>query len=294
MSKSLKCKVCNSNEITNYCIENYHQIYLCTKCNLLFTNIKNALELWGHPHENLEDEYLRNFKRYSITNKFFLKLIIKLFGYTRDLLHLDVGCAHGDFIKYCNQKGIASVGIDTSKIAIKYAKKELNLNNVFNEDLEEHLQKKKSYNVVTSFNVLEHVNNPKLFVNQIFNATKKNGLCILRIPNSTFHKNVNYLTNLLSIKSLNKSVLAVIPPIHLSCFSKKNLMILFSDCGFKKIVVKPSPLSNASYVTLKNPYFQKFLNISIKKSISLLVWTVYYLSFSSIVLAPTIYVIAKK
>ena len=294
MSKSLRCKVCDSIEVTTFCIENYHQIYLCSKCNLLFTNIKNALELWGHPNENLKDEYLRNFSRYSKTNKFFLRLIVKLFGFNSDISHLDVGCAHGDFIKYCNKKGIDSVGIDTSKIAIKYAKKELNLNNVFHEDLKKHLLRKKSYNVVTSFNVLEHVNNPKVFVKQMFNATKKNGYCIVRIPNSSFNKNVNYLTNLLSIQSLNKSVLAVIPPIHLSCFSKKNLMILFSDSGFKKIVVKPSPLSSASYITLKNTFFHNLLNISINKAVSLLSWIVYYTSFSSIVLAPTIYVIAKK
>tara|TARA_Y200000002_G_scaffold287444_1_gene241569 strand:+ start:1316 stop:2194 length:879 start_codon:yes stop_codon:yes gene_type:complete len=292
MNKILKCKVCDGIKVTLHSLENGYPIYLCSKCDLLFTVIKNASETWGH--EDLVTEHLRSLNRYSKTHKFFAKLIFKLKKHSKTISHLDVGCAHGDFIKFCNMMGINSTGIDISHRSVSYAKKVLKLNNVFNEDLDGHLDRKKSYDVVTSFNVLEHVSDPKLFVSKLFKATSDNGYSIVRIPNSSFHKNINYLTNKLSIKALNKSVLAVTPPIHLSCFSKKNLKILFTNSGYKKITIKPSPLSNAPHADFKNKFFHKFFNLSIHIFVSFLSWTTYAISFGKIMIAPTIYVVAKK
>src|SRR6266404_6013916 len=91
---------------------------------------------------------------------------------------LDVGCGVGCFSKYV--KG-SFTGLDFNPAAQKIAEK-ANLN-VICQSLEEHLVECSGrYSAVCAFQVLEHVPDPKAFLNGCLRALRPEGLLVLSVP----------------------------------------------------------------------------------------------------------------
>jgi len=122
-------------------------------------------------------------------------------------LILDIGCGTGLFSKYLPKKNHFT-GIELSEDACKEGAK--NNIKILNEKIEEHvINNKNRYDVVSSFQVLEHINNPLEFIQNSLVALKKGGLFIFAVPN-----NESYLKNSPNYKYN-------LPPHHLILWKKK-------------------------------------------------------------------------
>lgn len=96
---------------------------------------------------------------------------------------LDVGCGLGFFLKVCDELSFDTYGIDGSEYAISQAK------NITKAKLSASDLSKKDFpfadnffDIVTSFDVLEHLENDEIFFREIKRVLKKNGIAIISTP----------------------------------------------------------------------------------------------------------------
>ncbi|PAF43794.1 methyltransferase domain-containing protein [Helicobacter sp. 11S03491-1] len=121
---------------------------------------------------------------------------------------LEVGCGKGAFAKYLPTKDYT--GLEFSTQAKKMAAKEgICIENI---SIEEYAQThQNNFDVVCSFQVLEHVSDPGSFLQSKLEVLKKGGLMIIAIPSEdSFAK--DWVNNILNM-----------PPHHVSRFSDRCL-----------------------------------------------------------------------
>lgn len=92
---------------------------------------------------------------------------------------LDAG---GSFLKFLEDLGFETFGVEISTDACSFAKKRYGLN-VFNGTIEEANFKSNSFDAVTCFDVLEHVEHPFSTLKEIHRVLKDNGILLLVVPN---------------------------------------------------------------------------------------------------------------
>jgi 2-polyprenyl-3-methyl-5-hydroxy-6-metoxy-1,4-benzoquinol methylase len=148
---------------------------------------------------------------------------------------LEVGCGTGNFIQELQNKGIEAYGLELNKEAIKTCL-EKNLK-VYYELLEEHIKKHTGeYDVVCSFQVLEHVKDPKSFIEGCISAAKKGGKIILGVPN-----NNPYIFKRDKYHTLN------MPPHHMGLWSAEAFAKLPDFFNIKALDVIIEPLFSKRY-----------------------------------------------
>jgi SAM-dependent methyltransferase len=96
---------------------------------------------------------------------------------------LDVGCATGLFLAEMQRTGRWDVmGIEPSGVAASYAKERFGLQ-IFHGPLEEFHVENKKFDVITLWNVLEHLHTPIQALRRITKFLRPNGWAIITIPN---------------------------------------------------------------------------------------------------------------
>lgn len=141
---------------------------------------------------------------------------------------LEVGCGTGAFLNIAREHGITCDGIEFNSRAICIAQsrglnvEKLSLEDVFNRG--------QRYDAVCAFQVLEHVPNPKEFLEQLISLLNPRGTLILAIPNGD-----SYLR-------LQQSLLDC-PPHHLTQWTRSALLYLprLFPISLERLI--PEPLS---------------------------------------------------
>ncbi|MDI6903797.1 MAG: class I SAM-dependent methyltransferase [Methanocellales archaeon] len=143
---------------------------------------------------------------------------------------LDLGCGSGILGEFLNKRN-KYVGLDINKNYLK---------NLHFKGIEgilgvvEHLPfADKVFDVVICAEVLEHVFNPKIVLENIHKILKRNGKVIVSVPNVAYW---DYRKELLFGRfPENKS--EVYPPEHIRFFTKDDIMQLMANSGFRCIKV---------------------------------------------------------
>ena len=120
---------------------------------------------------------------------------------------LDLGCGGGLLAESLANYGENIVAIDSSEDLIKMAKKralEKNIKiNYKTSTIEKLAKNKNKFDIIISLEVIEHVNDYKLFLNNIFKCLNKNGIVII----STINRNIfSYITTILFAEKILKIV----------------------------------------------------------------------------------------
>ena len=101
---------------------------------------------------------------------------------------LDFGCGSGYGTKILAKQAKSAMGIDISAEAINYATKNYSSKNLDFKTIDQ-LKKedlKETFDVITSFQVIEHVLNDKEYIETILSLLKPGGLLILTTPNKEY------------------------------------------------------------------------------------------------------------
>jgi len=198
----------------------------CKRCGLVFTNPrpdrKEILKQYDSEHYRssiipknnyiLRREIDADIRKISFLERFKKKGRL-----------LDVGCAQGFFIYIARMKGFKVYGVETSKRTSSFAKNTLKLD-VFNMSFEKAKLKENYFDVITAFNLIEHLENPLGFLKKCYSLLKKHGILVIATP---------------SLDSLHFKILgkrwecASDPAQHLYLFNKKTLSMLAKKAGFK-------------------------------------------------------------
>ena len=118
---------------------------------------------------------------------------------------LDLGCGGGILSESLAKKGAKVTALDTSRSLIKLAQKralekKLTINYQVGE-ISSLKNKKNKFDIIISLEVIEHVANYKIFLEDIFSCLSKNGIIIISTINRNFFSYIS--TILVAEKILN-------------------------------------------------------------------------------------------
>lgn len=219
---------CNSSVKATDIILEQGYLERCTECNQLFSqcttidfnssmeefNISNGT--WPPP------ENVNSLER---STKKTLQNITNLTGQKLSQLKLlDVGCSNGAFIFTANKLGIQCEGIEPAKEAALAAQK-AGLK-VCHGYLEEVGLQKESYDIITLFEVIEHLKNPVKLLNECNRLLKNDGIMVIRTANTD-----SWTVKLLKGKWHYFNISG--HGGHISFFCKKSMTAIAMKTGFK-------------------------------------------------------------
>lgn len=123
-------------------------------------------------------------KKEDIITRIYFPGAIKTEGFKKGDSVLDVGCATGNFLKLCDNFGLKTYGIDISAKWLEKAKTNT-IAKLKYWDLNTHEQPfpGTKFNLITAFDVIEHLDSPSNFVKNAYNQLKPGGKIIITTPN---------------------------------------------------------------------------------------------------------------
>ena len=148
---------------------------------------------------------------------------------------LDIGCGSGIFLESLKDITVNIYGAEFNPSAIKQCQ-EKGIN-TFTQDIKEISQTHTNYfDVVTYFQVLEHISDVKSFIDNSLKVLKPNGKLVIAVPNNNpyLFKNEKYHT-------LN------LPPHHLGLWNVEALSKLPSIFDIKTISIVTEPMIHFSH-----------------------------------------------
>jgi 2-polyprenyl-3-methyl-5-hydroxy-6-metoxy-1,4-benzoquinol methylase len=150
---------------------------------------------------------------------------------------LDVGCGLGWVVAQAKDRGFDAMGIDESKVYVGVGEKHLGVD-LFPYSLETMYSKRqkkfRNYDVVILKHVLEHVENPKKFLEIIKEFLVPGGKLLVACPN----------INSLMFRLFSERWYGLVPNQHLWQFSAKTLARLLESNGFN---IKRIEITNLDY-----------------------------------------------
>ena len=147
---------------------------------------------WWNPNGKFKSLHLFNPARIAFIKEKLIshfKLNLNSSKPLKELKILDIGCGGGLLCEPLNMLGATVTGIDPSSNNIKVAKlhsKEMNLDIKYMRCSPENLNFRNEFNVLLCMEVVEHVKNVNLFVQNCSRLHKKNGIMFV----ATINKNL--------------------------------------------------------------------------------------------------------
>ncbi len=183
---------------------------------------------------------------------------------------LDVGCGLGYFIKkMVSFPNWQVIGYDLSKAGIDFARDKLKLDNVFCGKVEESNFPQRHFDIITLWDVIEHIPFPDPFLLYLSSILKDNGILFLHTPNIYVHLPKARLKKLL--RGMKRDIRYLDATTHINIYSMNTIERLLLRNGFRKVeFVHLYPIQsincskNPLLRSIKNSwfYFSKILFIS--------------------------------
>jgi 2-polyprenyl-3-methyl-5-hydroxy-6-metoxy-1,4-benzoquinol methylase len=148
---------------------------------------------------------------------------------------IDYGCGIGTFVRLAQERGWQTYGLDISEVPVKYAqKKDLPAWTIEQWYAEKQGQREKEkVDVVTMFDVIEHLENPAQTVQKLSSLLRDEGILLVETPSASyFFKQLSLWLAQLSRGKIDIASYFFYPD-HRFYFTRKTLTRLLSDCGFQ-------------------------------------------------------------
>lgn len=149
---------------------------------------------------------------------------------------LEVGCMHGDFVYQARASGYEAHGADLSETAVAEANRRMpgavslrTLDSSFADG---------SVDVVAAFNVVEHMDRPEQFLDEVRRVLRPGGVLIAETPaqESVYH-HVLFMRGRLQPEG--QADVGVHPGTHIFKFGRRAWQIILCDRGFEVLELEP-------------------------------------------------------
>ena len=238
--KYVKCNLCNSDDANllftakdrNWCTEGSFNLVKCNVCGLVYINPRPTIQEMRKYYPKYYHVSASGIVEVTDENKVEMYPIFKdraraISAFKKNGRILDVGCGDGYFLKRMKDKGWETYGVEPGEVASKYAKDVLKVN-AFNGELKEACYPDKYFDVITLFEVLEHLHNPSANLSEIGRILKEDGLLVITVPNFTGF----------AYKIFKERRLALDAPRHLYHFSQVTLCKILKKMEFKVLKIR--------------------------------------------------------
>lgn len=234
---STQCPFCKSDNTRLYLkLKDYFlsqedfEIFECENCKLLFTTPRPDASVIGRYYKS--DDYLSHNEHkkgivpwiYNQVKKVNIRRKFRITAQNRTSKNgdrtkphiLDFGCGVGDFLHYAQKKGCEITGCDLSEDARKYASEKLGKTIVSPEEI--FALSHSTFDVITMWHVLEHIDDLRFQTEQLYRLLKENGRLVVAVPNYMSYDAQHY----------KDKWAAYDVPRHLNHFHKESLQNIFA------------------------------------------------------------------
>ena len=221
------CLVCDSETLVKKGEYLDGQMVQCKKCAFVFAKpIPTMEELIEHYEGYGRNDYLS-----PITIKRYHEILDSFEPYRKTGNLIDVGCGIGYFAEVARERGWNVHGTEYTDEAIEICKgKGIDM---LQGKLDPSNYPEGHFDIVTSFEVIEHINNSQEEMRNFNKILRMGGAAYITTPN------FNSLSRMLS----GPDWVVVGYPEHLSYYTPKTLNLLLNNSGFKKEVVEATGFS---------------------------------------------------
>jgi 2-polyprenyl-3-methyl-5-hydroxy-6-metoxy-1,4-benzoquinol methylase/transcription elongation factor Elf1 len=241
--KSIECPVCHSQKISFFTEKNTYKLYSCNSCKLLFlyplpTTLDTVYDAsyfsgaeggFGYTDYDADKEpMIPVFGKYLDIIETYIPRISKNSTNDPDKERklLDVGAATGFFMAMAEKRGWKTIGVEFSDFAVQQGKKKgLDL---YTGDIHLQALQPESFDVITLFDVVEHMLYPEKDLARAYELLKPGGIIVVNTPNAQS----------LFAKTMGKRWHLIVPPEHVHYFSPENLSVLVERVGFSVKEIK--------------------------------------------------------
>jgi SAM-dependent methyltransferase len=217
------CVACGSSDAQPLGVKNELNIVSCRKCSTVYTPYS--------PWYSSEYYYVSYYPEPSLSPPAFVQtrleeITLEFSPYRQTNRLLDIGCGAGNLLQAARKNGWNCQGLDVAPSAVKHVR-ELGFE-VFQGELRDARLPSQQYDVITAAELLEHVPEPRLLLQEVARLLRPGGLFWTTTPHARG----------LSARVLGLKWRCVWPPEHLQLFSAGGLKTLLRDVGFRDIRVK--------------------------------------------------------
>lgn len=221
-----RCNVCQGKNIRRFRNSTVEQLlftfYRCRDCGFIF--VAPTPKLSGVYTDTEMPEFGEG---EGVWNAHYLNSINKHTSGKGRLL--EIGFGNASFLKLAHEDGWEVHGTDMGESLVRYASEDLKLPNIKVGSIEDLSYPANFFDVVTGFNFIEHVPNPRKTLEEIRRILRPDGLIALMCPNiaGIYHR---LMPEILGHNDPLK--ITWVPPYHLSYFNKTSFRTLLEDVGF--------------------------------------------------------------
>ena len=192
LREQIPCVLCEKDEPTTLFSDPPFRIVRCVECGLVYTLPRlptaQILEMYQVGYWRSAEaksfgytDYLQDRDRYLRTFRLRSKVIDRYKPSAGRVL--DIGCAAGFFLKVMEEKGWDTTGVELSKLMADFARTELGLKNVLAGTLDEQQFEPESFDVITLWDVIEHLEDPRSVLATANRLLKNDGILVLETQN---------------------------------------------------------------------------------------------------------------
>lgn len=228
------CPLCGSNDIKfKYSIEKYKLSFktdICGGCGFIFMNplfdAETVKSFYSEEYYSGKADYsyidereIKKFSAYVWDSR-----IRVIHRYVNSGNFLDVGCSFGGFLESAS-RFYTPYGIEMSEFSCSHAKRIFG-DHIHCGTLSDHNFEAGSFSVITMIELIEHLEDPAAAVRECRRLLGGNGLLLIQTANMDGKQ----------ARDLGPDYDYFMPG-HLSYFSRRNLVMLLKDSGFREVKV---------------------------------------------------------
>ena len=230
------CPICNSGPALHFGVVDEYALSRCETCGHLYLPggvSENLLaESYGADYYGYADagsaklgydNYLRDSEKRIRGFRHRLSTLERFVSPPARLL--DFGCAVGLFVRVAQERGWQAIGYDRSEWAASYGRKNFGVD-IRSGDLPAFAEG--SFDLVTLWDCIEHLTNPREVVSRIRYWLEPGGLLAVNTVNSSS----------LGARLAGRRWRHIAPPLHIHLFSAQSLQKLLVEQGFSILVTR--------------------------------------------------------
>src|SRR3989344_5074320 len=213
----INCCICGNASLYHKLFDiDGQELVRCGVCNLLyFKNFKKV------DYDKFDmNYYVKNLSLFHYYQNIIADIILR---YKQKGSLFDIGGGIGILMGIMKRKGWDVNGIEASGSGVHNAKRISGVNMSYGDFLKYKIKKK--CDVVTANHVIEHVDNPNLFLKKMGHMLKNDGIILLGLPNA----------GSIEFKILRKRWVSLVPSMHIWQFSPSTIKRLLENNNFKVI-----------------------------------------------------------
>ena len=211
-------------------LANGYEILNCTNCGFIHAVVTKEIDFYtSHYYDEEKPDYITSNESET---EWWDQTYGDRIDYADELAGeelknwIDIGTGPGLFLDAAKKRNKRILGIEPSRQAAEHATSKGHevINGYFDNEMSEKME---TFDAAHFSEVLEHIENPRDFLNNVRNILRKDGFIVITVPND-----YNIIQEIF-VNETGKEKWWLAPPFHLNYFSHESLERLVESCGFE-------------------------------------------------------------